>query len=73
MAAKLSDLATGFRPEISCPAFKTVPLGSHTAMEALFPSFVAVLEGFCWNSFQLIGYAVLDIIQVPKWRLSSGF
>jgi hypothetical protein len=30
-------------------------------MEALFPLFVAVLEGF-----QLIGYALLDIIQSTK-------
>jgi hypothetical protein len=43
-----------------------VPLGSHTATEALFPLFVAVLEGFCWNTFQLVGYAVLDIIQSTK-------
>jgi len=28
--------------------------------------FVAVLEGFCWNTFQLIGYALLDIIQSAK-------
>ena len=27
---------------------------------------VAVLEGFCWNTFQLIGYALLDIIQSTK-------
>ena len=32
-------------------------------MEALFPLFVAVLEGFCWYAFQLVGYALLDIIQ----------
>ena len=35
-------------------------------MEALFPLFVAVLEGFCWNTVQLVGYAVLDIIQSTK-------
>jgi hypothetical protein len=35
-------------------------------MEALFPLFVAVLEGFCWNTFQLVGYALLDIIQSTK-------
>ena len=36
-------------------------------MEALFPLFVAVLEGFfCWYTFQLIGYALLDIIQSTK-------
>jgi hypothetical protein len=32
----------------------------------LFPLFVAVLEGFCWNTFQFVGYAVLDIIQSTK-------
>ena len=32
-------------------------------MEALF---VAVLEGFCWNTFQLLGYALLYIIQNIK-------
>jgi hypothetical protein len=41
-------------------------LGSYTATEALFPLLVAVLEGFCWNTFQLVGYAVLDIIQSTK-------
>jgi len=35
-------------------------------MEALFPLFVAVLEGFFWNTFQLVGYALLDIIQIIK-------
>jgi len=35
-------------------------------MEVLFPLFVAVLEGFCWNTFQLVGYALLDIIQSAK-------
>ena len=41
-------------------------LGSYTAKEALFPLFVAVLEGFCWYTFQLVGYALLDIIQITK-------
>jgi hypothetical protein len=41
-------------------------LGSYTATEALFPLFLEVLEGFCWNTFQLVGYAVLDIIQSTK-------
>ena len=45
---------------------KIVTLGSYTATEALFPLFVAVLEGFCWNTFQLVGYALLDIIQSTK-------
>ena len=43
-----------------------VPLGSYTAMEALFPLFIAVLEGFCWNTFQLVGYVLLDITQSTK-------
>jgi len=43
-----------------------VPLGSYTATEALFPLFAAVLEGFCWNTFQLVGYAPLDIIRSTK-------
>ena len=46
--------------------FKIVPLGSYTVTEALFPLFVAVLEGFCWYTFQLVGYALLDIIQSTK-------
>jgi hypothetical protein len=25
-----------------------------------------LLEGFCWNTFQLVGYALLDIIQSTK-------
>ena len=45
---------------------KIVLLGSYTAMEALFPLFVAVLEGFCWYTFQLVSYALLDIIQSTK-------
>jgi hypothetical protein len=35
-------------------------------MEALFSLFVAVLEGFGWNTFQLVGYAFEDIIQSTK-------
>jgi len=35
-------------------------------MEALFPLLVAVLEGFCWYTFQLVGYALLGIIQSTK-------
>jgi len=46
--------------------FKIVPLGSYTVTEALFPLFIAVLEGFCWYTFQLVGYAFLDIIQSTK-------
>jgi hypothetical protein len=42
--------------------FKIVPLGSYPATEALFPLLIAVLEGFFWNTFQLVGYALLDII-----------
>jgi hypothetical protein len=42
--------------------FKVVPLGSYTATEALFPLFVAVLEDFSWNTFNLVGSALLDII-----------
>jgi len=37
--------------------------------EALFPLFVAVLEDFCWYTFQLVGYALLDIIQSTKIAL----
>ena len=46
--------------------FEIVPLGNYTATEALFPLFVAVLEGFCWNTRQFVGYALLDIIQSAK-------
>jgi hypothetical protein len=35
-------------------------------MVTLFPLFVAVLEDFYWNSFQLVGYALLDIVQSTK-------
>jgi hypothetical protein len=35
-------------------------------MEALFPWFAEVLEGFCWNTFQLVGYTLLDIIRSTK-------
>jgi len=45
---------------------KIVPLDSYTATEALFPLFAAVLEGFCSYTFQLVGYALLDIIQSAK-------
>jgi hypothetical protein len=41
-------------------------LGSYTVKKALFPLFVAVLEGFIWNIFQLIGLALVDIIQSTK-------
>jgi hypothetical protein len=47
-------------------SFKLVPLGSYTIAEALFPLFVAVLKGFCWNNFHPVGYALLDIIQSTK-------
>jgi len=36
------------------------------ATEALFPLFVAVLEGFCWYTFQLVGYTLMDTIQSTK-------
>jgi len=45
---------------------QNVPLGSYTATEALFPLLVAVLDGFCWYTFQLVSYAVLHIIQSTK-------
>jgi hypothetical protein len=45
---------------------QNIPFGSHTATEAFFVLFVAVLEGFCWNAFRLVGYALLDIIQSTK-------
>jgi len=54
--------------QIKVITFKIVPLGSYTATEALFPLFVAVLEGFCCYTFQLVGYALLDIIQSNKRR-----
>ena len=41
-------------------------LGQLHSNGALFPSFVAVLEGFCWYTFQLVGYAPLDIIHSTK-------
>jgi hypothetical protein len=44
--------------------FKAVPLGSYTVSEALIALFVAVLAG--WNIFNLVGYALLDIIQSTK-------
>ena len=52
--------------QIKVIPFEIVPLGSYTATEALFPLFVAVQEGFCWNTFQLVGYGLLDIIQTTK-------
>ena len=50
---------------------QNVPLGSYTVTEALFPLFVAVLEGFCWYTFQFVGYALLDIIQFIKMAPSQ--
>jgi hypothetical protein len=52
--------------QIKVISFKIVPVGSYTATEALFPLFVAVLEAFCWYTFQLVGYALLDTIQSTK-------
>ena len=40
--------------KIKIVPFKIVPFGSYTATEALFSLFVAVLEGFCWYTFQLV-------------------
>jgi hypothetical protein len=34
--------------------------------ELYFQDVVEELKGFCWNTFQLVGYAVLDIIQSTK-------
>ena len=45
---------------------QNVSLGQLHCTEALFPLFVAVLEGFCWYTFQLVGYTLLDIIQSTK-------
>ena len=55
--------------QIKVIPLRLVPLGSYTATEVLFPLFVAVLEGFCRNTFQLVGYALLDIIQSTKMAL----
>ena len=52
--------------QIKVIPFKVFLLGSYTATEAFFPLFVAVLEGLCWYTFQLVGYALLDIIQSTK-------
>ena len=52
--------------QIKAIPFEIVPLGSYTATEAFFSLFVALLEGFCWYTFQLVGYALLDIIQSTK-------
>ena len=52
--------------QIKVMLFEIVPLGSYTATEALFPLFVDVLESFYWNTFQLVGYALLNIIQSTK-------
>ena len=46
--------------------FKIVPLGSYTATKVLFPLLVAVLEVFCWHTFQFVSYTLLDIIQSTK-------
>ena len=45
---------------------RNISLGQLHSDEALFPLFVAVLEGFCWYTFQQAGYALLDIIQSTK-------
>ena len=52
--------------QIKVIPFKMVTLGSYTVTDALFPLFGAVLEGFCWYTFQLVGYVHLDIIQSTK-------
>ena len=52
--------------QIKVIPFKIFPLGSYIATEVLFTLFVAVLEGFCLYTFQLVGYAFLDIIQSTK-------
>jgi hypothetical protein len=52
--------------QIKVNPFQILPLGSYTTTEALFPLFIAVLEGFCWNAFQLVSYAHLDIILSNK-------
>ena len=41
-------------------------LGQPHSDGGLFPFFVAVLESFFWDTFQLVGYALLDIIQRTK-------
>jgi hypothetical protein len=38
----------------------------HSDGGVVFPLFVAVLEGFCWYTFQLVGYDLLDIVQSTK-------
>ena len=54
--------------QIKVIPFKIVLLGSYTAKEALFPLFITMLRDFCWytRTFQLVGYALLDIIQSIK-------
>jgi len=46
--------------------FQNSSLGQLHSDGGVVPLFVAVLEGFCWYTFQLVGYALLDIIQSTK-------
>lgn len=41
--------------------FKVTVLGSHTALETIFPLIIAVLELGYWGSFQVVGYSLLDV------------
>jgi len=53
--------------QIEVIRFKIVPLGSYTATEALFPLFVAVLEGFCWIPFSSSVTLFWILSKVLKW------
>ena len=67
MVWQKSNVTDFFKPGILLfLQIKIVPLGSYTAKEALFPLLIAVLEGFYWYTLQLVGYALLDIIQGIK-------
>jgi hypothetical protein len=49
--------------------FKIVPLGSDTVTEALFSLFAAVLEGFCWYTFQLVVYALIQSTKMAPFQV----
>ena len=55
-----------FKLQIESVPFKIVPLGGYTSPETLLPLFVAALEVANRNSFQLVGYSLLDVFHRPK-------
>jgi len=53
-------------------SFKVIALGIHTALESMFPLFIAVLELGYWSNFQLVSHRHFNNFLYPKITSLKG-